>query len=339
MTGLQVTWFILFFVLIIGYAILDGFDLGVGMLHLFTRDKKERQCLINSIAPFWDGNEVWLLIGGGTLFAAFPVVYATLFSSFYLAFMLLLLALIFRAVSIEFRGQVDSARWVRVWDWAFGLGSTVPALLFGVTLGNVLRGLPLNQDNVFIGSFIGLLNPYALVAGVFSLMTFTMHGAAYLTVKTEGPLQTRMSQWVSRCWAAFVILNIVMAIFTFFECRYLFDDMLKNVVFWVFFILLWGAIIYIPTANKAGRHLRCFLSTSAAILAMLGLAGVSMFPRLLPSWTDLSHSLTIYNSSSTQRTLTVMLVIILVGMPMVIAYHVFIYRIFKGKATSLELYH
>ena len=339
MAALQLTWFIIFFFLIIGYAVLDGFDLGVGVLHLFTRDKKERQISINAIAPFWDGNEVWLLTAGGALFAAFPIVYATLFSSFYLPFMLLLFALIFRAVSIEFRGQLADQRWVRIWDIAFALASAVPALLLGVALGNVLRGLPLDENMVFTGSFLGLLNPYALLAGLLSLVTFTMHGAAYLSVKTEGPLQLRMQKWLSHCWVAFVLLQIALVLFSFFEAKFLFENILQNPFFWLFFLLLWAANVYIPIANKAGRHLRCFLASSAAILCLLSLAAVGLFPRMMPSITNLDYSLTIYNASSTQKTLTVMLVIALIGMPIVIAYTAFIYHVFKGKAVAAADYH
>jgi len=334
MEALQIIWFVLFFVLIIGYAILDGFDLGVGIVHLLTRDKRDRQNLMNSIAPFWDGNEVWLLTGGGALFAAFPIVYATLFSSLYLAFMLLLFALIFRAVSIEFRGKVESERWRVIWDWVFGCASLAPALLLGVALGNVLRGLPIDEKQVFTGSFLGLLNPYALLAGVLSLVTFTMHGAAYLAVKFEGDLQGRMKKLITSCWMVFIILNLAMTVYTFFEARYLFESLLDRLIFWPFLIILWGAVIYIPVANKSGRHLRCFLASSAVILSMLGIAGVGLYPRLLPSITDLNFSLTIFNASSTQKTLTVMLIIALVGMPMVITYTAFIYRVFKGKVVS-----
>src|SRR5512147_1077494 len=172
---LNTVWFLLIGVLLTGYAILDGFDLGVGVLHLFARDEEERRLHINAIGPVWDGNEVWLLTGGGALFAAFPVVYATVFSGFYLALMLLLVALILRAVSMEFRSKVDSPGWKKVWDWAFGIGSLLPAILFGVAFGNVLRGIPINEQGLFTGSFLELLNPYAILIGLLSLALFTMH--------------------------------------------------------------------------------------------------------------------------------------------------------------------
>ena len=183
---LNTIWFILVGVLIVGYAILDGFDLGVGVLSLFARNEDERRLHLNAIGPFWDGNEVWLLTAGGALFAAFPEVYATVFSGFYIAFMLLLVALIFRAVSIEFYHQVDSPSWRTAWGWAFGIGSLLPCILTGVAFGNILRGIPLDAHREFTGSFFTLLNPYALVVGVLSLAMFIMHGAVFMAVKTYG---------------------------------------------------------------------------------------------------------------------------------------------------------
>ena len=188
---LNTIWFWLIGVLIIGYAILDGFDFGVGILSLFSRFENERRIHFNAIGPVWDGNEVWLLTGGGALFAAFPAVYAMVFSGFYIALMLLLAALIFRAVSFEFRNKVDSPAWRRLWDWAFGLGSLLPALLFGVVIGNILHGVPIDTNGNYLGTFIGLLNPYSLGVGFLSLVLFTMHGAIYLATKSDGILRDR----------------------------------------------------------------------------------------------------------------------------------------------------
>jgi len=245
--------------------------------------------------------------------------------------MLLLLALIFRAVSLEFQHQLADPRWTATWDLAFGLASALPALLLGVALGNVLRGLPLEENAVFSGSFPKLLNPYALLAGAFSLVTFTMHGAAYLALKTDGPLQARMQKWLARSWIAFILLQIALVVSSFFQAGHLFENMLQNPFFWLFLILLWAAAVSIPVANKTGRFLRGFLASSLVILSLLGLAAVGLFPRLIPSLTNPKYSLTVYNASSTPKTLTVMLIITLIGMPLVIAYTAFIYRVFKGK--------
>ncbi len=333
---LNIAWFALIWVLFAGYAILDGFDLGVGVLHLFARDNRERRIHMNAIGPVWDGNEVWLLTAGGALFAAFPPVYATVFSGLYLALMLVLFALIFRAVSMEFRGQVDRPGWRRVWDWSFGLGSLVPAIIFGVAVGNILRGLPIEADGTLNVPFLALLNPYALLIGILSLVMFVMHGAAYLAVKTEGDLQQRMARWTIGAWMAFVVLYLAATLATFFVSPFLFESVLSNVLFWIFFLLLLASIVYIPIANRAGKFLRTFLASSATIAAMIGLTATSLFPRMVPSSLDLASSLTIYNASSTPRTLTVMLVIALIGMPLVIVYTAYIYRTFAGKVVITE---
>ncbi len=333
---LNIIWFLLVAVLIIGYAILDGFDLGVGVLHLFTKDENEKRINLNAIGPVWDGNEVWLLTGGGALFAAFPIVYATVFSAFYLALMLLLVALIFRAVSMEFRGKVDSPKWKRFWDYAFGVGSLLPAVLFGVAVGNILRGIPLDSQGIFTGNFFMLLNPFSILVGILSLALFTMHGAIYLTMKTEGKQLERIRSYISPLWIAFVVLYFLTTVYAIFEAKFLFEGMLSAPLFWVVFVVLIASIVYIPVAVKSGKRGYSFLASSITIASMIGLMGISLFPRLVPSITDLSYSLTIYNASSTERTLTVMLVIALIGMPLVIGYTIFIYRAFKGKVILSE---
>jgi cytochrome d ubiquinol oxidase subunit II len=331
MIDLNTTWYLLFGVLIVGYAILDGFDLGVGVLHLFTSDETEKRINLNAIGPVWDRNEVWLLTAGGALFAAFPPVYATVFSGFYIALMLLLTALIFRAVSLEFRGKVESSTWRKTWDVAFGIGSLLPAVLFGVAVGNILRGVPINADGMFTGSFFGLLNPYSIVVGVFSLVMFTLHGSLYMAIKADGVQQARMVRFSSVLWMLLVVLYILLTGYTFFEAAYLFDGVLSNPLSWLFFILLLAALVYLPLAVKGQQYFRAFLASSLSILCFIGLPAVSMFPRLVPSLTNLDYSLTIYNSSSTHLTLQAMLVIALIGMPVVIGYNWYIYRKFAGK--------
>lgn len=336
MIDLNTVWFLLIGVLITGYAILDGFDLGVGVLHLFAKSNEERRLHLNAIGPVWDGNEVWLLTGGGALFAAFPVVYATIFSGFYLALILLLVALIFRAVSFEFRGKVNSPGWQKLWDWLFGLGSLLPAVLFGVAVGNVLRGVPIAENGNYLGTFLQLLNPYAILIGILSLVMFVMHGALYMAVKTEGEYQARMSKWASGSWIALVAVYFLATFYTFFAAPFLFENILSKPLFWIFFILLLLAIIYIPIAIKAGQYPRGFFASCATITMMIGLAAVSLFPKLVPSNIDLANSLTIYNASSSHLTLTVMLIIALIGMPIVLAYTIYIYRVFKGKTVIGE---
>jgi len=333
---LNTIWFILIGVLIIGYAILDGFDLGVGVLHLFTKDENERRININAIGPVWDGNEVWLITGGGALFAAFPIVYATVFSAFYLALMLVLFALIFRAVSLEFRGKVDSPKWRRAWDWAFGLGSLLPAVLFGVAIGNILRGIPIDSTGTFTGNFFTLLNPYSILVGVMSLVLFTMHGAIYMTMKSEDEQKMRMKKLASALWIGFVVLYTLISIYSIFEAEFLFEGILSNVLFWIVFIVLLAAVFTIPVMVKAEKFGRAFLASSVTIGCMIGLMAISLYDRFVPSSIDLAYSLTIYNASSTQRTLFTMLIIAIIGMPFVIGYTIIIYRVFKGKVVLDE---
>ena len=330
---LNTAWFLLIGVLLTGYAVLDGFDLGVGVLHLFARSEEERRLNLNAIGPVWDGNEVWLLTGGGALFAAFPVVYATVFSGFYLALVLVLLALIFRAVSLEFRGKVEAPAWRRLWDWAFGLGSLVPAVVFGVAVGNILRGVPFDRDGNLAVSFVGLLNPYALLIGALSLATVVVHGAAYLTLKTDGDLRARLGALAARLWMVFVALFAVSSVATRLAAPHLFSRALPSPLTWLFAALLVAAGFAFPLALRAARFGRAFLASSVAIVSVNGLAATALFPRLVPSLPDPAQSLTIYNASSTPRTLATMLVIALVGMPLVIGYTAYIYRTFRGKTV------
>ena len=329
---LNTLWFLLIGVLIAGYAVLDGFDLGTGVLHLFTRDERERRVMMNAIGPVWDGNEVWLLTGGGALFAAFPPVYAGVFSGFYLALMLLLVALILRAVSFEFRAKVESPGWRRGWDVAFGVGSAVPALLFGVAVGNVLRGVEMDASGVTT-TLPGLLNPFALLIGVLGLAMFVLHGATYLGMKTEGALQERMRRVAALAWVAFIGLYAISTASAYAVSPYLFERWFSNPLTWIFFALLLASCIVGPAAVRASRFGRAFIASAAATASIIALAAEGLYPRLVPARPDLAASLTIYNASSTPRTLTTMLIIALVGMPFVIAYTALIYRAFRGKTT------
>jgi len=329
---LNTVWFLLVGVLITGYALLDGFDLGTGVLHLFTRDERERRVMMNAIGPVWDGNEVWLLTGGGALFAAFPPVYAAVFSGFYLAFTLLLVALILRAISFEFRGKLEAPGWRRAWDLAFGIGSLVPALLFGVAVGNVLRGLEMDQTGIRT-TLPGLLNPYALLLGVLGLVMFVLHGATWIGLKSEGALQERMRRWAAGAWVAFIALFAASTIASYAVAPWLFERWFADPLTWVFFALLLAACVTGPVAVRAERFGRAFAASAAAIASAIALAAVGLYPRLVPARPDLAASLTIYNASSTPRTLTTMLVIALVGMPFVIAYTAVIYRVFRGKTV------
>lgn len=330
---LNIIWFILITVLLSVYAILDGFDFGVGVLHLGAKTEEEKRILMNSIGPVWDGNEVWLLAGGGGIFAAFPFVYGTVFSAFYLAIYLLLLALFFRAISFEFRGKVESNSWKRFWDYAFEFGSFLPPILLGVAFGNILRGLPLDENKVFVGSFIELLNPYAILIGITTLILFLMQASIYLTHKTDEELKAKYEKLAVNFWVALVILYVIATVATLFVSKFLFVGITKSLLFWILFLVFLISIVMIPINLKSKNNKRAFLFSSLTIFTLIGISAVSLFPRFVPSLIDLNYSWTIYNGASTPKTLTTMLIIALIGMPLVIIYTIFIYRVFKGKTV------
>lgn len=332
MLDLQLVWFLLIGVLLVGYAILDGFDLGVGMLHLFiARDDRERRVLLNSIGPVWDGNEVWLLTAGGAIFAAFPKVYATVFSGFYLALMLLLVALILRAVSLEFRSKVEAPAWRAAWDSAFAFGSFLPALLFGVAIGNILRGVPISGDGEFAGTFLALLNPFAIVVGLLAVAMFLMQGASWLAFKTEGDLRGRAVRMARIAWIAFIALWVLATVYARIEAPRLWTNY-ASAVTWVAPIAFIAFVAAYPFVS--GK--RAFTVSSLAIAALIAIMGQSLYPYMVPSRGDLANSLTIRNASSTPLTLQVMLVIALIGMPFVIGYTIWIYRNFMHPVVLDE---
>ncbi|MBD3237722.1 MAG: cytochrome d ubiquinol oxidase subunit II [Candidatus Eisenbacteria bacterium] len=334
MSALQVIWFFLVGVLLIGYAILDGFDLGVGFWYAFTRRNRDKRALRRAIGPYWDGNEVWLLTGGGAIFAAFPHVYATVFSGFYLALIVVLLGLILRAVSLEFRDKHDAASWHRGWDAAFVAGSVIPALLFGVALGNILRGLPLDDSMNFTGSFFTLLNPYALLVGVMGFAMLAMHGAVYLTTKTRGDLLARARGWAMGAWAASVGLFIAGALAAAFWQTQLARNFEARPALWAIPLVTLTLLLLTGLFVRNGRAMRAFLCSSLSIVGIWGIVGAALFPNLVPALGDASRSLTIWNASSSQLTLTVMLIIAGVGMPIVLGYTIWVYRLFGRSGTD-----
>lgn len=332
---LNTIWFFLVGVLLIGYAILDGFDLGVGCLHLFSKADEDRRVQLNAIGPVWDGNEVWLVTGGGALFAAFPDVYATVFSGFYLAFMLLLAALIFRAVAIEFRSKQPMRWWRQLWDVCFSGASFLASLLVGVALGNIAQGVPLDAQHEFVGTFLGLLNPYAILIGMLTVALFMMHGAIYLSLKTEGALHDKVRWWVNRTIIGFVVMYGVTTLITLLFVPQMADPIQARP--WLFTLPLAAmlAIANVPREIYYGRDLRAFCSSSFSVAALLGLFGMGIFPNLVISNPNPELSLTIYNAASSPKTLHIMLIMALIGMPIVIAYTASIYWIFRGKVKTL----
>jgi cytochrome d ubiquinol oxidase subunit II len=329
--GLNTIWFILVGVLFTGYAMLDGFDLGIGALHLFAKKDEERRVMLNSIGPVWDGNEVWLVTGGGALFAAFPNVYATAFSGFYLALMLLLASLIFRAVAIEFRSKRPERWWRQMWDVSFSAGSILSSLLIGIALGNLAWGVPVDANGEFAGTFLGLLEPYPLLVGVTTVALFMMHGAIYGVMKTEGELHDKLRIWAMRCIIFFVICAATTTMATLLYAPHIAERVRENP--WLFSVVLANmlAIANIPREFHHGRDWLAFLSSCAAMITLMALFAVDAYPNLIYSWPHPENSLTIYNAASSPKTLGIMLVIAGIGVPVVIAYTVCIYWIFRGK--------
>ena len=328
---LNTIWFLLVGVLFFGYAMLDGFDLGVGMLHLFARDDTQRRTLLNAIGPVWDGNEVWLVTGGGALFAAFPEVYATLFSGFYLPFMLLLTALIFRAVSIEFRGKQAHGMWRSVWDVCFFIGSLLASLLLGVLVGNLAWGIPLNAQHEYSGGFWNLLNPYALLVGITTIALFLMHGSIYLVMKTEGPLHDQIRGWVKNTMIFFIICYVLTSMATLLYVPRMAQPFRDHPAWGIVAFLNMLAIANIPREIYRKRDFNAFISSCVAILCLMALLSIGLFPNMIPSNPDPANSLDIWHGASSPKTLGIMLIIALIGMPLVLGYTLSIYWIFRGK--------
>ena len=332
--NLSDVWFALFVLIVGGYLILDGFDMGVGILHLpMARTDMERRTLLNSIGPVWDGNEVWLVLAGGVLFAVFPLVYASLFSGFYLAFMLVLLVMILRTVAIEFRSKEESPRWRSAWDTVFGLASVGLALLLGVAFGNVLSGVPLNAEGNITIRLVEMLSPFALLVGITTVAMFAAHGAIYLVMKTEGDLQARIARVLPRLLAAFFVLNtlVVVAMVLFRQqitARYLED--IWPVIFPLGALL---ALLGAWTFVRRGETMRAFVCSGSMIALLLISGAIGIYPNLLISTTDPAYNLTVSNAASQDNTLFVCLVVALIGMPFVLLYTSGVYWFFRGKAT------
>jgi cytochrome d ubiquinol oxidase subunit II len=333
---LNLLWFVLLGALLAGYAILDGFDLGVGILHLAARNDKERRLMINSIGPLWDGNEVWLVTFGGAMFAAFPNAYATVFSGFYAAFMMLLFALIFRAVSLEFRGKRESRAWRKFWDYSFFGASLLATFLFGVAAGNALVGMPVDARGVYMGGFLNLIKPYPILIGLLTVSFAIMHGAIYLYLKTEDELQQVVHRWMWRGFGLTLITYMLATIFTLAMIPDAIQNFQRHPWSWIVVVLTVLAFANIPRAIFLERPFYAFASSSMTILALVFLFSVTLFPNLVVSSLSSAYSLTIYNSASSQKTLGIMAIIALIGMPIVIAYTAFVYWTFRGKAKLGE---
>ncbi len=329
---LCILWFGIMGVLLIGYAILDGFDLGVGILHPFVpRSDEDRRVFINAIGPLWDGNEVWLVTFGGALFAMFPEAYATLFSGFYSAFMALLFCLILRAVSMEFRGKFGAGAWRRVWDTTFFLGSAGVPLLFGVAAGTIMKGIPLDERGEYAGALLDQITPYSLLVGFMTVALFAMHGSIFLYLKTEGDLQKRVHRYVWRTFGLFLVLYLITTMFTLVEVPAAVENFKQFQWLWIVPVLNVLAIANIPRALFQGRPFYAFVSSSCSIAAFVFLFAAALFPNMVRAADPAAEGMTIYHAASSSKTLTIGLMMVLFGMPCVLAYTLAIYWTFRGK--------
>jgi cytochrome d ubiquinol oxidase subunit II len=328
---LHILWFLLLGLLLAGYAILDGFDLGVGILHFVAKTDKERRIFINSIGPLWDGNEVWLVTFGGALFAAFPEAYATAFSGFYLAFMAVLFSLIFRAVSIEFRSKLNHPRWRQAWDFGFFASSLLAALLYGTAVGAAMIGIPLNEKGIFTGIFVNQLSLYALSVGVLTVAMFMMHGAIFLYLKTEGELQARVYPWIWRGFFFFLTMYVLVSVYTLYSVDRATKNFTDHPWLWIVVLLNVLAVANIPRAIYLRKPGYAFISSACTVAALVFLFGAALFPNLVTSAPAPENSLTIYNAASSETTLRLMAIFAGLGIPFVLAYTTVVYWTFGGK--------
>ena len=353
-TTLQTIWFSLVLVLLTAYLIFDGFDLGAGFWHIFFDRDKERPHVLKAIGPFWDGNEVWLLTGGGALFAAFPNAYATAFSGFYLALIVVIFGLIARAISIDFRNKLDSQTWRQTFDWLIFLGSTVPALLVGVAMGNVAFGIPLDKSGEFAGNFFTLLRPLPLLAGVTGLAFCLTHGAIYLAMKFEGKLSGNLTQtqddysggnatdanvshatlvrtigFARTAWFIYLVSFVALVASLYFLHNDFFAAFVAKEILWAVPSLAFFAILMIAVGLLRGSPKLAFAASSVSIAAIMASLGVSVFPVLIRASNDAALNITAFNSSSSLLTLKTMLIITLIGLPFVAGYNIWLYRTFR----------
>ncbi|EAQ48856.1 cytochrome d ubiquinol oxidase subunit II [Leeuwenhoekiella blandensis] len=325
-------WFLVIGGLFSGYAILDGFDFGAGAWHLFFKKELNRRIALNAVGPVWDGNEVWLVIGGGALFAGFPVMYATLFSSLYIPFMLFLIFIIFRAISIEFRGKEEMLWWRKLWDVCYSISSIMLAFLLGVVLGNVLQGFAIGENYQYTGSgFFEFLNPYAIMTGVTTLALFMAHGAIYLLLKTEGAMFEKLTNLLQKGMIFFMVSFAITTLYTLLYIPHLSDDFKSAPVLFAVPVLTFLSIANVPRLASKKNYKLAFFFSSLTISLLLVLVAVELYPNLLFSTVDPKYSIDVYEAASSERSLGIMLLFVAIGGPLVLGYTFFVYRTFRGK--------
>ena len=333
----ETIWFFLWGLLWAVYFALDGFDLGMGSLMPFiARTESEKRIMLNAAGPYWDGNEVWLITAGGVTFAAFPLVYATMFSALYAPLLIILFALIFRAVSFEFRSQRDDPTWKNVWDKAKFLGSAIPAILFGAAFANLFKGIPIDQAGVYHGHLLLLLNPYGLAGGVFFLLMFCLHGSLWLTLKTAGPLHDRAARTAVVLWLPLTVVAVLFLLLTAWYTN-LYANYLAYPALWLVPIVAVAALFCIRIALAKNSFLAAWAFSALFIISVTFFGVIGMFPGMLISNMDPAATLTAFNAASSPLTLKIMLGVVSVGVPIVIIYQIWVYRLFAQKVTEKDL--
>ncbi len=337
---LETIWFILWGVLWAVYFMLDGFDLGLGaLMPVLAKSDTDRKIIYGAMGPFWDGNEVWLISAGGVTFAAFPTTYAVMFSSLYSALMLILFALIIRAIPFEFRETIDHPGWRKLWDTCLVIGSFLPALLLGVAFANIFRGIPIDVEGIYRGTLFTLLNPYGLLGGVLFVLLFFVHGSLWLAIKSEGELQERGAAMAAKLWPVLLGVAAVFLVATSFATK-LYNNYMRMPILFVIPLLAVAALFLTRIFIAKAAWWKAWFASSLTIMAVTLFGVVGLYPSLLPSSLNPAYSMTIHNSASSPLTLKIMLGVALVFVPIVIGYQAWVYNLFKHKVTEEELaYH
>ncbi|MBU0995074.1 MAG: cytochrome d ubiquinol oxidase subunit II [Proteobacteria bacterium] len=334
---LETIWFFLWGLLWAVFFVTDGFDFGVGALSPFlAKTEKEKRVMMNAIGPLWDGNEVWLITAGGVTFAAFPLVYAVMFSSLYTALMLILFSLIIRGVSFEFRHQIESPAWKKIWDTCFFMGSVLPAILFGVAFANIFKGIPIDQDGVLQGNLFTLLNPYGLLGGVLFLLLFLEHGALWLSIRADAGLKDRSVATAQKIWPLLLAVAVIFLVATAFATP-LYDNYLKNPVLFLILVATVAGLVGTKFFLNKAAYFKAWFASALTITGTTFFGVTGLYPNMFPSSLNPAYSLTAFNASSSPLTLKIMLTVIVIFIPLVIGYQIWAYTLFKDKVNDKEL--
>jgi cytochrome d ubiquinol oxidase subunit II len=334
---LESIWFFLWGLLWAVYFMTDGFDLGIGTLMPFLgKTEEDKRVMVTSMGPLWDGNEVWLLTAGGVTFAAFPQVYAVMFSSLYSALMLILFALILRGVAFEFRSKVDSGSWRKVWDVCIFIGSAAPALLFGVAFANIFRGIPIDQNGIYQGNLFTLLNPYGLIGGLLFLTIFLVHGSLWLSIKSQGDLHRRAVSTANKLWPVLLVVAVIFLAASIFATP-LYSNYLNNPILFAVILITVLALLGIKFFLVKQAYFKAWFSSALTIVGATFYGVIGLYPNMFPSNIDAAYSLTAHNSASSPLTLKIMLVVVIIFVPIVLAYQIWSYNLFKGKVTKEDM--